>query len=132
MVGNELRGVNVVVVDDDASVRKALLRLLTAFGYCAVAFPSARDFLDSNYADTVPCAILDVELPEMDGLELQQVLVEAGSRCSIIFVTAHDREDARARALGNGAVAYLIKPFDDEELFTILKGVVSREKHSGE
>jgi FixJ family two-component response regulator len=129
LVRNKLCGVDVVVVDDDASVRKALLRLLTAFGYCAVALPSARDLLDSNYANTVPCLVLDVELPEMDGFELQQVLRESGSPCTIVFVTAHDREDGRARALEHGAIGYLIKPFDDEDLFAVIRSVVSPGGH---
>ena len=104
------------IVDDDESNREALRSLLRSVGFTAEAFASAEDFLQSNHLDHTACLILDVQMPGMTGLELQQRLAAAKSRIPIIFITAQEDEAARARAIQAGAVGFLQKPFRDEAL----------------
>jgi len=104
-----------VVVDDDESVSRAIKRLLRSIDVSADSFASGDAFLavlasDPSYRPD--CVILDVQMPGLDGLEVQRRL--AGTGMPIIFITAHDEGDVRARALAAGALAYLRKPFDDE------------------
>lgn len=106
----------VAVVDDDESMRKAVGRLITSFGLGVEVFPSAEEFLDSAHYEDAACLILDVGLPGMSGLELQSRLVASKSDLPIIFITAHDDEAARLRALQAGAVDFLQKPFREEAL----------------
>lgn len=106
----------VSVVDDDASVRQALEGLLRSGGYRVRSFASAEEFLGSPQVRTTGCLILDLRLPGMDGLELQQRLVEGGHRFPIVILTAHGDEDTRSRALAAGVVALMPKPFDGEAL----------------
>ena len=107
----------VSIVDDDESVREAIKSLLRSVGLGADAFPSAEDFLNSDYLRNAGCLILDVRMPGMSGLELQQQLASANCRIPIIFITAHASDKgARARALHSGAVDFLYKPFSEEAL----------------
>jgi FixJ family two-component response regulator len=104
----------VVVVDDDASVGRAIKRLLRAVGIAADTFTSGDDFLDtlSSMPSYRPdCVILDVQMPGSNGLEVQRRL--AGYAMSVVFITAHDDVGVREQALAAGAVAYLRKPFND-------------------
>src|SRR5271155_1461628 len=105
----------IAIVDDDRSFREALESLLTLIGFQTTIFASARDFLDSPQFPDVSCAILDVSMPGMDGLELQQHLV-ATHPIPIIFVT--DLRDAKTReqAVRGGAVSFLNKPMSEETL----------------
>ncbi len=107
----------VSIVDDDESVREAIKSLIRSVGLGAETFASAEDFLNSDYRRGVSCLILDVRMPGMSGLELQQQLASADCPIPIIFVTAHaSDEEARARALQAGAVDFLLKPFSEEAL----------------
>lgn len=103
----------VAVVDDDESVRSALRRLLRSVGLGVRVFASAEDFLG---AGTPPpdCLVLDVCMPGLGGLSLQERLAGEGRPIPIVFITGRDDERARRAALARGAVGYLKKPFDDE------------------
>ena len=113
----------IAIVDDDQSFREALQSLLMLIGFRTAIFASARDFLDSPQFPNVSCAILDVSMPGMDGLELQQHLV-ATHRIPVIFIT--DVRDARTReqALRAGAVSFLNKPFSEETLIDALNSAL--------
>ena len=106
----------VMIVDDDDSIRKAVRRLMKAYGFAVETFGSAEEYLDSDRLDKTSCLILDVHMPGMNGLELQKRLVASGCVIPIIFITAFTDENARAQAMRAGAVDYLAKPFSDEEL----------------
>jgi FixJ family two-component response regulator len=101
------------VVDDDESVRESLPDLLREFGFDARAFSSARDFLSSDYLDATRCLILDVAMPGMNGLDLQQELKRRGQEIPIIFITGQKDESIRNQAFKEGAVQFLFKPFSD-------------------
>ena len=100
----------VSIVDDDPGICMALKALMRSAGLAAEAFLSAEDFLDSGKLAQTACLVLDMHLPRMSGLELQRHLAATGARVPIIFITAHDREEARAAALESGAAAFLLKP----------------------
>jgi FixJ family two-component response regulator len=104
------------VVDDDESVRESLPDLLREFGFAARAFSSAREFLSSDYVDETRCLILDVAMPGMSGLDLQQELKHRGKEIPIIFITGQKDEDIRMQAFTQGAVKFLYKPFSDNVL----------------
>jgi FixJ family two-component response regulator len=108
--------VRVAVVDDDLSVCRALARLLRANGLVAETYGSARDFLES-LARTVPeCLVVDLQMPDMTGLELQQHLSAGGFRFPVIVITAHDGAGIRDQCLASGAAAYLVKPLREDAL----------------
>ena len=107
----------VSIVDDDESVREAINSLLRSVGLLAQVFASAEEFLNSGYQHHADCLILDVRMPGMNGLQLQEQLVSAECDVPIIFITAHVSDtQARTRALQSGAVDFLIKPFSEEAL----------------
>ena len=106
----------IAVVDDDEAIREAVQSLIRSVGFRAALFASAEDFLRSGQLEAAACLIVDVRMPRMSGLELQQRLATADRPMQIIFITAHGDEEARARALRAGAVAFLDKPFSDEVL----------------
>lgn len=113
---NEIERPLLSVVDDDESVRESLPDLLREFGFAARAFSSAREFLSSNYVDETRCLILDVAMPGMSGLDLQQELIHRGKMIPIIFITGQKDEDIRKQAFTQGAVRFLYKPFSDNVL----------------
>ena len=104
------------VVDDDESVRESLPDLLREFGFAARAFSSAQEFLSSDYVNETRCLILDVAMPGMSGLDLQQELKHRGKEIPIIFITGQKDEDIRKQAFTQGAVKFLYKPFSDDVL----------------
>jgi FixJ family two-component response regulator len=106
----------VSIIDDDASVRAAVSRLVRSLGYIANAFPSAEEFLSSPQINTASCLITDVEMPRMSGMELQDLLSSQGRQIPIIFITAFPEENIRARALHAGAIGFLAKPIDGTAL----------------
>jgi FixJ family two-component response regulator len=108
------------VVDDDESVRESLPDLLNEFGFAARAFSSAEAFLSSDCVDKTRCLILDVMMPRMTGLDLQQELTRRGQEIPVIFITARKDEALRARAFKQGAVKFLNKPFSDTALLDAL------------
>jgi FixJ family two-component response regulator len=111
----------VSVVDDDESVRESLPDLLQEFGYTARAFTSAKEFLASDALNETKCLVLDVAMPGMTGLELQQELGIRGRSIPIVFITANRDESVRARVLARGAAECLYKPFSDTALLAALR-----------
>jgi len=122
----------VFVVDDDPSVRKGLRRLLKSAGYGVETFASAEDFLALNKSDNGPvCLILDLQMPGMNGLDLQNELMSQNLSMPIIFVTGHGDIPSSVKAIKRGAVDFLSKPFDDEKFFdaveeALIKGAKAR------
>jgi FixJ family two-component response regulator len=105
------------VVDDDHSVRESLARLIRSVGFGVQVFGSAEEFLDAGRDHKTDCLILDIRMPGMTGLELQQELSAADRDVPVIFITAHGSDqEVRARALRAGAVDYLLKPLQEEEV----------------
>ena len=114
---NTAKTARVSIVDDDESVRDAIKSLLRSCGLQAEVFASAEQFLNSDYQHDTQCLILDVRMPGMSGLQLQEQLASAKCDLPIIFITAHVSDTkARMRALESGAVDFLIKPFSEEAL----------------
>jgi FixJ family two-component response regulator len=117
----------VYVVDDDESIRMALKRLLRSMGYHAVTFESAEDFMEATSRRGEGCLVLDIRLPGMTGLDLQEKLASSGAKYPVIFMTAHDNPQWQERAKKAGAVAYLRKPFDEQSLL----GAIQLACHEG-
>ena len=118
------KGHLISVVDDDESVREALEDLLHSAGLEVATFTSAEEFLGSGHIRTAACLILDLHMPGMGGLELQQQLARGGHRIPTVILTAHGDDDARTRALGAGAVAFMPKPFDGEALLRTVEAAL--------
>jgi FixJ family two-component response regulator len=110
----------IFVIDDDEAVRKALRRLITSVGYCVQTYASAQEFLDSVPADAEGFLILDVIMPQINGFQLQEILLAMGSKLKVIFITAHAQNGDRERAMSRDTVAFLEKPFNDQELIDLL------------
>lgn len=106
----------VFVVDDDLSVREALSSLIRSVGLQVETFASAREFLQRHRPDAPACLVLDVRMPGMSGLELQQELQQASQEIAIIFITGHGDIPMTVRAMKAGAVDFLPKPFRDQDL----------------
>ena len=113
------------IVDDDAPVRDAIRRLIKSVGMNARTYASAEDFLSANHAQETSCLILDVQMPGMGGLELQQRLADSGYRIPIIFISAHSNGQIREQAIAAGAVDFLFKPFSEEALVDALHAALS-------
>jgi len=118
----------VLVVDDDPSVRRGLDRLLRAAGYRVEAFASGQELLDGADLEAAGCLILDVRLPGLNGLDLQETLVEGGNTVPIIFITGHGDAAMNLRALKAGAVDFLQKPFDERALLEAVRGALTRPR----
>ena len=110
-----------VVVDDDESVRESLPDLLREFGFAALAFSSAEQFLSSGCVDEASCLILDIAMPCMSGPELYLELKRRGREIPVIFITGQREEAIRARILKQGAAGFLFKPFSDVALLAAIK-----------
>jgi FixJ family two-component response regulator len=111
-------------VDDDDSVREALPDLLRELGFAAEAFSSAEAFLASDAMERTSCLILDIAMPGMTGLELQQELKDRGQRIPIVFITAHADRTLRPRVLEQGATECLFKPFTEVALLDALNAAL--------
>jgi FixJ family two-component response regulator len=119
------------VVDDDESIRRTTTLLIESFGFRAAAFASAESFLKSGQLQDTSCLILDVRMPDINGLELQSRLAAEGYGIPVVFITAYDDKDSRGRAMQAGAVAFLDKPFSDEQLLqTVRSALVARDSSS--
>jgi FixJ family two-component response regulator len=117
---------DVFVVDDDESVRKSLERLLRSSGLQLKTFASAAAFLAEDRLQVPGCLLLDVRMPGMSGLQLQEQLHNAGSKIPIIFMTAFEDPQGRVQALAAGAVAFLQKPFDEKMLLAAVFKALGR------
>src|SRR5438477_13192503 len=115
------------IVDDDDSVRESLSGLIRSVGFRVMVFASAEEFLNSNELRDTDCLILDVRMPGMSGLDLQRQLRAANSQIPIVFITSHTDDDARARALADGAVAFLYKPCRKEVLLEAIDSALNRK-----
>jgi FixJ family two-component response regulator len=114
----------VCIVDDDASLLRALQRLISAAGFIVEIFQSGEAFLDSDRRAACGCLVLDVHLGGLSGFELHERLVAEGLLIPVIFITGHDDSFTRERARTAGAVAYLRKPFDDHLLIDAIRRVI--------
>jgi FixJ family two-component response regulator len=112
------------LVDDDESIRRTTTLLIESFGFRAAAFESAESFLKSEQLHETSCLIIDIQMPGMNGLQLQSHLAAAGYKVPIIFITAYDREESRQQALQAGAIAFLSKPFNDELLLETIRATL--------
>jgi FixJ family two-component response regulator len=119
-------GTLIGIVDDDASVRKGLARLVTTAGYRVEVFASAREFLAHPRQEDLCCLVLDVRMPGLTGLELQEALAAAGHRMSIVFVSGHGDVVGSVKAMKGGAIDFLTKPVDARELLGAIERAVAR------
>ena len=117
----------IAVVDDDEGFRSALERFLRIFAFQVEAFASGEEFLRSNRLDAVGCVILDVAMPEMSGLEVQQQVAARGLQIPIVFVTAHRDDELGRHAAAGGARAVLRKPVDHEELVRLVREALAAQ-----
>jgi two-component system, LuxR family, response regulator FixJ len=125
------KSLHVFLVDDDESIRRSLLRLLSSAGYTVEAFPSAAQFLDSVPPETKGTLILDLRMPRMDGLELQRWLKELGSPLQVVIITAHAQPDDREQAMSHGAAGFLQKPFNSQSLLDLIEETRRNQAASG-
>jgi RNA polymerase sigma factor (sigma-70 family) len=118
----------VFIVDDDASVRDALKRLIRSVGLQVELFSSAQEFLHRPRPDVPSCLILDVRLPGMSGLDLQRQMAQTSLQIPVIFITAHGDIPMSVRAMKAGAVEFLTKPFRDQDLLDAIQIALQRDR----
>src|SRR5215475_9617098 len=118
----------VYVVDDDESMRRALGALVRLAGLRVQTFPSAQEFLAFPRPDVPSCLVLDVQLPGLSGLDLQEELAKADVQIPIIFLTGHGDIPMSVRAMKAGALEFLTKPFDDEDLLQAIQEAIKRDR----
>src|SRR6266850_129277 len=119
---------SVFVVDDDKSIRESLRNLIRSAGHNVRTFASAQEFLASQHANAPSCLVLDVELPGLSGLDLQEELAKADIQIPIIFITGHCDIPMTVRALKAGAIEFLTKPFRDEDLLNAVDQAINRSR----
>lgn len=120
------------IVEDDDFLRASVRRLMRAFGYSVESFPSAVDFLASPVLDRTACLIADINMPVMTGVELYHQLLETGRRIPTILITAYPDDAIRDRALQDGVLCYLKKPFDDGELLRCVRVALEEDAPRGD
>jgi FixJ family two-component response regulator len=120
-------GSTVFVVDDDESMREALSSLIRSVGLQVEVFSSAREFLRKKATDGPGCAVLDVRLPGLSGMDLQRDLIAANNHLPIIFITGHGDIPMSVRAMKAGAVEFLTKPFRDQDLLDAIQQAIERD-----
>jgi len=118
------KGRMISIVDDDQFVRKSLKRLLKSLGYSVSDFPSAAEFLGSPSLRETACLIADIHMPGMTGVELYGYLKGAGHAIPTVLITAYPDDSIRERALNDGVVCYLTKPFREKELINCVRSVL--------
>lgn len=118
----------VFVIDDDASLRRAIQRVLGSVGLHVELFGSAREFLAASRPDVPSCVVLDVRLPGMSGLDLQRELTSAGIHIPLIFITSYGDIPMSVRAMKAGAVEFLTKPFRDQDLLDAIQLALKRDR----
>jgi two-component system, LuxR family, response regulator FixJ len=122
----------VYIVDDDEGMRRALTVLITTVGYNAVAYARPADFLAKFDAEQQACLVLDVRMPEMSGLEVQQHLNRAGSMLPVILITGHGDIPMAVQAMKDGAFDFLQKPFRDQELLDRINAALKQDAENRE
>jgi FixJ family two-component response regulator len=118
----------VFVVDDDDDVRVSIAELLRSAGLRAQTFVTAQEFLGREPGGGPSCLVLDLQLPGMDGLDVQRELASSGDSMPIIFLTAHGDIPTTVKAMKSGAVEFLTKPFDDEHLLDVIQQALERDQ----
>jgi FixJ family two-component response regulator len=118
----------IFVVDDDASVREAVSNLLESVGFDAQAFSSTEGFRNAPRPDAPSCLVLDIKLPGANGLDFQDALARAGISIPIVFITAHGDVPMASRAMKAGAVEFLMKPFQKEDLLAAIRQALERDR----
>jgi FixJ family two-component response regulator len=116
----------VAAVDDDFRVRESIKSLLESAGYAPFVFSSAEEFLQSGTLETATCVITDVRMPGMDGIELQRRIRLERPTLPVILISAHNNPEVRQRAIDEGAVDVLYKPFDAADLLKIIQSAVTK------
>jgi len=122
----------IYIVDDDESIRRAMQRLFRSVGIDAQVFASAQEFLDSKHRNRNACMIVDIKMPGMSGLELQEVLLARGSQLPVIFITGFASPETRDQAKKAGAAGYFRKPIDDQALLDSIQWALTKQtrKHN--
>jgi FixJ family two-component response regulator len=115
-------------VDDDAAVRKGLARLLRSAGLAVATFDSPREFLDHHDPNAPGCLVLDVAMPGLNGLELQQALIAGGHELAIVFLTGHGDIPMSVQAMKRGAVDFLTKPVNDDDLLNAVRVAIEKDR----
>lgn len=115
----------VAAVDDDFRFRESITSLLESAGYAPLVFSSGEEFLQSGALAAAMCVITDVRMPEMDGIELQRRIRLERPRLPVILISAHDDAEIRQKAIDEGAVEFLCKPFDDTDLLKIVQSALT-------
>ena len=116
----------VYIVEDDASFRKSLVRLISGWGYEVVVFESANSFLTQTIIRYPGCLLLDVRLPDIDGPHLHQALIEKGNKLPVVFMSAHGTIPMSVQAMKRGAIDFLPKPFKAEDLHSAVTKAIER------
>ena len=122
----------IAIVDDDPSVRRGLERLIRSVGWKAETFASAQEFLDRPRTEAPGCLVLDLQLPGLSGLELQKRMAEAGLDIPIVFLTGHGDIPASVKAMKAGAVEFLTKPVDEQDLLNAIQEAIERDRRTRE
>lgn len=120
----------IAIVDDDLSVREGLSSLIRSAGLQVETFASAPEFLARPAAETPSCLVLDLELPGLSGLDLQKQMAESGLEIPIVFLTGHGDIPASVKAMKAGAVEFLTKPFDEQELLRAIQEAIERDRRT--
>jgi FixJ family two-component response regulator len=120
----------IAIVDDDPSVRGSLQRLVRSAGWKAESFASAQEFLACPRTDAPSCLVLDLQLPGLSGLDLQKRLAEVGLEIPIVFLTGHGNIPASVQAMKAGAVEFLTKPIDEQDLFRAIQEAIERDRRT--
>ena len=120
----------IAIVDDDPSVRKGLQRLIRSAGWAAESFASAQEFLDRPRTNAPSCVVLDLQLPGLSGLDLQKQMTEAGLEIPIVFLTGHGNIPLTVQAMKAGAVEFLTKPVDEQDLLKAIQEAVERDRRT--
>jgi FixJ family two-component response regulator len=121
----------VFVVDDDVAVQRLIRRMLESSGYCVQGFVSAEELLNADFSSGVGCLVIDLRLPGLNGLELQQALSQAGRLLPIVFITGYGDIPTSVKAMKAGAVDFLAKPFTEEALLSAVRHALDRSRKEG-
>ena len=120
----------IAIVDDDPSARRGLERLIRSVGWKAETFASAREFLARPRTQAPNCLVLDLQLPDLSGLDLQKQMVEVGLETPIVFLTGHGSIPTSVQAMKAGAVEFLTKPFDEQDLLRAIQEAIERDRRT--
>ena len=120
----------IAIVDDDPSARRGLERLIRSVGWKAETFASAREFLARPRTQAPNCLVLDLQLPDLSGLDLQKQMVEVGLETPIVFLTGHGSIPTSVQAMKAGAIEFLTKPVDEQDLLKAIQEAIERDRRT--